>query len=82
MLDEVSSSVDVQTERVMHNIIETDFKRYTVIAVSHRLDAIMDFDRVVVMDTGRIVEIGNPTILAADAKTWFSKLVEAAKEKN
>lgn len=82
LLDEVSSSVDVQTERVMQNIIETDFRRYTVIAVSHRLDTIMGFDRVVVMDTGRIVETGDPIKLAANADTWFSKLIAAAKEKN
>ena len=75
LLDEVSSSVDHETERVMQEIIRTEFQNYTVIAVSHRLDMIMDFDRVVVMDTGRIVEVGNPALLAGRTDSRFGDLV-------
>lgn len=78
LLDEVSSSVDHETELVMQEIIRDKFKDYTVIAVSHRLDMIMDFDRVIVMDAGKIVEVGNPVILAAEAGTRFGDLVNAA----
>lgn len=81
LLDEVSSSVDLETERVMHDIIRNEFRCYTVIAVSHRLDTIMDFDRVVVMDTGQIVEIGNPVVLAGMADSRFGELTRAAMEK-
>ncbi|KAJ5973001.1 ABC transporter integral membrane type 1 [Penicillium vulpinum] len=77
LLDEVSSSVDRETERVMQEIIRVEFKDYTVIAVSHRLDMIMDFDRVVVMDTGEVVEVGNPVVLAGQAETRFGDLVRA-----
>jgi ABC-type multidrug transport system fused ATPase/permease subunit len=80
LLDEVSSSVDVETERVMQRIIRDEFKGYTVIAVSHRLDMIMDFDRVVVMDTGEIVEVGSPVELAGAEGTRFGDLVRAARE--
>jgi len=57
LLDEVSSSVDYATERVIQEIIRTEFKEYTVISVTHRLEMIMDFDRVVVMDAGEVVEV-------------------------
>lgn len=77
LLDEVSSSVDHETERVMQEIIKQEFKHYTIIAVSHRLDMIMDFDRVVVMDTGDIVEVGNPMELAVEAESRFGDLVRA-----
>ncbi|KAJ0120451.1 hypothetical protein J7T55_015178 [Diaporthe amygdali] len=77
LLDEVSSSVDHETERVMQEIIKTEFKGYTVIAVSHRLDMIMDFDRVVVMDKGEVVEVGNPMVLAGDENSRFGDLVRA-----
>lgn len=80
LLDEVSSSVDQQTERIMQETIRTDFKNYTVIAVSHRLDMIMDFDRVVVMDTGEIVEVGNPAMLAKEVGTRFGNLVRAGNK--
>lgn len=77
LLDEVSSSVDHETERIMQDIIKKEFKGYTIIAVSHRLDMIMDFDRVIVMDTGEVVEVGNPVVLAAEAESRFGDLVRA-----
>ncbi|KAF3069773.1 Multidrug resistance-associated protein 1 [Daldinia childiae] len=77
LLDEVSSSVDHETERLMQEIIRNEFRDYTVIAVSHRLDMIMDFDTVVVMDTGKIVEVGNPMVLAGKEETKFGELVKA-----
>lgn len=80
LLDEVSSSVDQETERIMQETIRTEFKYYTVIAVSHRLEMIMDFDRVVVMDTGAIVEVGNPVTLAQEAGTRFGDLVRAGNK--
>lgn len=80
LLDEVSSSVDHETERIMQETIKTEFKDYTVVAVSHRLDMIMDYDRVVVMDKGEIVEVGKPTVLAAQEGTRFHELAEAASK--
>lgn len=77
LLDEVSSSVDYETERVMQEIIRAEFRAYTVIAVSHRLEMIMDFDKVVVMDTGEIVEVGNPKVSAGEKGTRFGELVRA-----
>ncbi|KAI0124051.1 putative ABC multidrug transporter [Xylariales sp. AK1849] len=77
LLDEVSSNVDHETERVIQEIIRVEFRDYTVVAVSHRLDMIMDFDRVVVMHTGEIVEVGNPMVLAGEQGTRFGDLVRA-----
>ncbi|KAJ3492630.1 hypothetical protein NLG97_g5262 [Lecanicillium saksenae] len=80
LLDEVSSSVDVETERIMQEVLKREFTNYTVIAVSHRLDMIMDFDKVVVMDKGEIVEVGNPMTLAQEDGTRFGDLVKAANK--
>ena len=76
LLDEVSSSVDRETERVMGEVIEREFGSYTVVAVSHRLDMIMDFDRVVVMDAGEVVEEGRPRELGV-GETRFGELCRA-----
>lgn len=75
LLDEVSSSVDYETEKMMKDAITGEFKDYTVVAISHRLDVIMDFDRVVVMDSGNIVETGDPRVLAEETGTRFGELV-------
>lgn len=74
LLDEISSSVDQDTERSMHNIVKEEFEGYTVIMVSHRLDVVMDFDRVVVMDTGRVVEDGRPAGLLDVEGSRFKEL--------
>ncbi|KAH8912436.1 putative ABC multidrug transporter [Coniochaeta sp. PMI_546] len=58
LLDEFNSMVDTDTDKLMQAIIRREFARYTVICVAHRLDAVMDYDRVVVMDGGQIIETG------------------------
>lgn len=63
----------------MGNIM-TEFKDYTVIAVRHRLDMIMDFDKVVVIDTGEVVEVGNPAVLVQQAGTRFGELIRAGNK--
>lgn len=78
LLDEVSSNVDKHTELCIQQILRSEFKGYTVVAVSHRLDMIMDFDKVVVLNQGAIVEVGVPLTLAETGGSWFSNLVKAA----
>jgi len=79
LLDEVSASVDQETEKGMQEIIQQEFTNYTIIAVSHRLQMVMDFDRVVVMDGGRIIEVGNPTQLVNRPKSRFKDLYVSSK---
>ncbi|KAK3374230.1 P-loop containing nucleoside triphosphate hydrolase protein [Lasiosphaeria ovina] len=74
LLDEVSSSVDRDTDRAMQQIIKDEFAGYTIVMVSHRLDVVMDFDRVVVMDSGRIVETGPPRDLVELESSRFGEL--------
>lgn len=47
----------------MQKIIREHFGDRTILAVAHRLDTILDFDRIVVLDKGRIVEDGSPSEL-------------------
>lgn len=75
LLDEMSSSVDVDTERVMHAAIRTEFEGYTVIMVSHRLEIIMDYDMVVMMADGAVVESGAPRQLLEAERSRFQDLV-------
>ncbi|GKT51184.1 ABC transporter fum19 [Colletotrichum spaethianum] len=75
LLDEVSSSVDYATDRLMQEIIKEEFGRYTIIMVSHRLDMVMDFfDSVIVMDQGRVIETGSPATLVEAQGSRFGEL--------
>ncbi|CAI7592888.1 unnamed protein product [Penicillium discolor] len=76
VLDEVSSSVDIQTDGIMQAIIRDEFQGCTIISVAHRLNTIVDFDRVVVLHEGRVVESGKPQELLAQSESRFKKLYE------
>jgi ABC-type multidrug transport system fused ATPase/permease subunit len=81
LLDEVSSSVDVYTDRMMQALIKSEFANYTIVMVSHRLDMVMEFDRVLVMDHGRIVESGSPRTLIEQQGGRFSELWVAGRHR-
>lgn len=74
LLDEVSSSVDQGTDKAMQNIIRDEFEGYTIVMVSHRLDMVLGFDTVVVMDKGSIVETGRPQLLVETNGSKFREL--------
>lgn len=74
LLDEVSSSVDVDTDRSMQAIIRREFEGWTIVMVSHRLEMVMGFDRVLVMDAGSVVEEGCPRELVERDGSRFRDL--------
>lgn len=80
ILDEVSSSVDAATEKLMMKVVENEFVGYTVVSVSHHLDAVLDYDRMVVMDSGRVVEQGAPRELLKMEGSWFATLYNSDKQ--
>ena len=50
----------MQTDQFIQKCIKTKFRDVTVITIAHRLNTIADYDKIIVMDRGRIVEIGHP----------------------
>ena len=70
-------SVDTQTDARMQAIINSEFKHCTVIMVAHRLDSLLDYDLVAVMDKGQLVESGNPRALLSDQSSIFSSMYHA-----
>ncbi|KAI9473361.1 P-loop containing nucleoside triphosphate hydrolase protein [Coemansia mojavensis] len=75
ILDEATANVDSETDELMQNIIRKEFADCTVITIAHRLNTIMDSDRVLVMDQGQIVEFGKPDVLLSQKNSRFSQLV-------
>lgn len=76
VLDEMTSSLDAVTEENMTRLIREEFQESTVIAVAHRLKTIVEFDRIVVMDAGRVVESGTPQELLEREGGWFRGMWE------
>lgn len=65
LLDEPTSSVDYETDREIRGIVTQEMQGRTVIEVAHRLEVVRDFDMVVVMGEGRVLEVGRPEELLA-----------------
>ncbi len=75
IFDEATSNLDSIAERAIHETIENLSKNVTTIIIAHRLSTIMRCDRIVVMDNGKIVEIGSHhQLLSKDG--YYSKLWE------
>ncbi|CAH1983965.1 unnamed protein product [Acanthoscelides obtectus] len=75
MLDEATANVDPQTDALIQKTIRKKFRDCTVLTVAHRLNTIMDSDKVLVMDGGTMVEFDHPHQLLQNTQGVFYKMV-------
>ncbi|ANB14688.1 ATP-binding cassette glutathione S-conjugate transporter YCF1 [Sugiyamaella lignohabitans] len=78
VLDEATASVDVETDKIIQQTIRTELKHKTIITIAHRLNTIMDSDRIVVLEKGEIAEFDSPQNLLAKPESLFYGLCEKA----
>ena len=78
ILDEATSNVDHATDRLIQSTIRTAFKDCTVLTIAHRLHTIINCDRILLLDDGRLLEFDTPDNLLKDPSSAFYKLVEEA----
>ncbi|KAK8035547.1 multidrug resistance-associated protein [Apiospora rasikravindrae] len=76
ILDEPTGHVDPTTDATMQRVIRECFKEQTIIMIAHRLKGLLDFDRVAVLDSGRLIEVGAPKDLLSDAASSFRALYQ------
>ena len=74
-LDEATASVDRQTDAFIQKMLRSRFEGTTLLTISHRLDTIMDYDVVLVMNSGKAAEFGPPHELLENEEGVFSELV-------
>ncbi|KAL4914137.1 P-loop containing nucleoside triphosphate hydrolase protein [Aspergillus aurantiobrunneus] len=77
VLDEATSNVDTKTDEIMQRVIREKFSSHTVLTVAHKLDSILDYDKVIVLEEGRIIETGVPYDLLVEDGSHFKKLYYA-----
>lgn len=77
ILDEATANVDFKTDRLIQEVIRTKLNNVTVLTIAHRLDTIVDYDRVMVLDKGRVVEFDKPSVLLNEKGSYFADLVKS-----
>ncbi|XP_020713183.1 multidrug resistance-associated protein 1 isoform X11 [Ceratitis capitata] len=78
VLDEATAAVDLETDDLIQKTIRSEFTECTVLTIAHRLNTIMDSDKVVVLDKGEITEFASPTELLDNPKSAFYSMAKDA----
>ncbi|OUM60193.1 hypothetical protein PIROE2DRAFT_54778 [Piromyces sp. E2] len=86
VMDEATASCDVETDGIIQRAIRNNFNDATVITIAHRLNTIIDYDKILVLDKGEVLEYDSPVNLLFEKgpngeliptySTEFSKLVD------
>uniref|UniRef100_A0A8C6TRJ6 ABC-type glutathione-S-conjugate transporter n=1 Tax=Neogobius melanostomus TaxID=47308 RepID=A0A8C6TRJ6_9GOBI len=77
ILDEATASIDLETDDLIQSTIRTQFEECTVFTIAHRLNTIMDYTRVLVLDKGKIAEFDTPTNLLSKRGIFYGMAKDA-----
>ncbi|KAJ1916544.1 hypothetical protein H4219_003711 [Mycoemilia scoparia] len=78
VLDEATAAIDVETDKIIQETIRKEFKHFTILTIAHRLNTILDSDRILVMDSGKVAEFDTPKNLLADPTSIFYGMAKEA----
>ncbi|KAJ6584840.1 multidrug resistance-associated ABC transporter [Mycena capillaripes] len=82
ILDEATSAIDYQTDARIQLTLRNELKGVTVLAVAHRLQTIMDFDRIMVLEAGRIIEFVTPSALLQNKAGHLRAMVDESNDRD
>jgi ATP-binding cassette subfamily C (CFTR/MRP) protein 1 len=74
LMDEATANIDHQTDALVQESLRENFKSHTIITIAHRINTIIDYDRVLVLKNGSIVEFDSPQVLLANPDSLFAKM--------
>ena len=78
VLDEATAAVDLETDDLIQKTIREAFAECTILTIAHRLNTILDSDRVIVLDKGLIAECDKPDNLLKDKSSIFYSMAKNA----
>ncbi|XP_071756494.1 ATP-binding cassette sub-family C member 5 isoform X2 [Centroberyx gerrardi] len=81
LLDEATAAIDTETDRLIQETIRNAFGSCTTLIIAHRLNTVMSCSRVMVLDSGQILEFDSPAALLADENSRFRAMIEASDTK-
>ncbi|XP_006879633.1 PREDICTED: multidrug resistance-associated protein 4 [Elephantulus edwardii] len=76
IIDEATANVDPRTDELIQKKIREEFAHCTVLTIAHRLNTIIDSDKIMVLDSGRLKEYDEPYVLLQNRESLFYKMVQ------
>lgn len=80
LVDEATANIDVKTESVIYKAMNESFKHSTVITVAHRLNTVINSDRILVLEGGLLKEYDNPQVLLRNPNSFFASLYNESQK--
>ncbi|KAK9321897.1 hypothetical protein V1517DRAFT_325221 [Lipomyces orientalis] len=80
LLDEATASIDYNTDAQIQETIRTEFSRTTILTIAHRLRSIIDYDKILVLDSGLIKEYDHPHLLLQQKDSIFRSMCVSSGE--
>ncbi|KAF9170512.1 hypothetical protein BGX21_008621 [Mortierella sp. AD011] len=78
-LDEATAAIDIETDNAIQVALRKSFQNCTVLTIAHRINTIMDSDRIIVLDHGRVAEFDPPQVLLSNPNSIFYSLVKKSE---
>ncbi|XP_052280041.1 ATP-binding cassette sub-family C member 5-like [Dreissena polymorpha] len=81
LLDEATANIDTSTDAMIQQTIRECFADCTVITIAHRLNTVLHSDKILVLDSGKVMECGSPQELLSNPYSFFNAMVTAQSVK-
>ena len=78
ILDEATAAVDLETDDLIQKTIRKEFADCTILTIAHRLNTIIDYDRILLLEDGEVAEFDTPKALLADPESKFYSMAKSA----
>ena len=82
VLDEATASIDLETDKLIQETIRRNFNESSILTIAHRLDTIIDYNRVLVMNHGEVEELDTPYKLLSNPQSAFHQMIAQGGESN
>eukprot|EP01126_Amoeba_proteus_P010747 TRINITY_DN14229_c0_g1_i7.p1 TRINITY_DN14229_c0_g1~~TRINITY_DN14229_c0_g1_i7.p1 ORF type:complete len:614 (+),score=115.29 TRINITY_DN14229_c0_g1_i7:116-1957(+) len=78
LMDEATASIDLETDQLIQKMIQTSFSESTLLVIAHRLKTVLNLDKIMVLDEGKIIEFDEPRILLSNEDGALAQMVKAS----